>query len=239
MRKKNTYFQFKQFRVEQDQTAMKVSTEACILGAYSHSNAPQNILDIGSGTGLLALMLAQRYSESKITTVEIDESAFLQAQDNIKNSAFSGQIECFHQSIQSFSSQVNVQYDMIVSNPPFYENHLLSGNQEQDKALHQETLNFREIVEIVRKHLKPEGIFWLILPPYQMEQFIDLAQSSQLYLNHELKVFHSPKHTLFRKICSFVLNQAKSTQNMLYIKDEQEIYTENFKNLLKDFYLAF
>lgn len=239
MRKKNTYFQFKQFRIEQDQTAMKVSTEACILGAYSYSNAPKNILDIGSGTGLLALMLAQRYSESKITTVEIEKSAFLQAQDNIKNSIFSEQIICIHQSIQEFSKQMDGKYDMVISNPPFYENHLLSGNQEQDKALHQETLNFKEIVNIVKKHLEPKGVFWLILPPYQMEQFIDLAQASQLYLNHELKVFHSPKHPLFRKICLFTLDEMECSQGVLYIKNEQENYTENFKNLLKDFYLAF
>ncbi|KOY86069.1 hypothetical protein AD998_07845 [bacterium 336/3] len=239
MRKKNTYFQFKQFRIEQDKTAMKVSTEACILGAYSHLDAPKTILDIGSGTGLLALMLAQRYSESQITTVEIESSAFLQAQENIINSAFSEQIRCIHQSIQEFSSQVDYKYDMIVSNPPFYENHLLSGNKEQDKALHQETLNFKEIIDTVKKHLESKGIFWLILPPYQMEQFVSLAQESQLYLKNTLEIFHSPRHPLFRKICSFIFYEIKPSQNVLYIKDKLENYTENFKNLLKDFYLAF
>jgi tRNA1Val (adenine37-N6)-methyltransferase len=94
-------------------------------------------------------------------------------------------------------------------------------------------------VEIIQKHLRPQGIFWLILPIYQMEQFRKLSKEKQLYLKSELSIFHSPKHPLFRKVCSFGFEEVESFQDVLYIKNEQENYTENFKNLLKDFYLAF
>jgi len=240
MRKKNTYFQFKQFRIEQDKTAMKVSTEACILGAYSHSDAPKAILDIGSGTGLLALMLAQRYPNSQITTIEIEENAFKQAQENSQRSIFSKQINLVYQSAQDFSDRSLEKFDMIVSNPPFYENHLLSGDKAQDGALHQETLNFEELAYIVKKQLEQTGVFWLLLPPYQMEQFGGIAQRQGLFLQKELTIHHSPKHPVFRKIAMWSLQEPLSVfQETLYIRDIQENYTEIFKNLLKDFYLAF
>ncbi|MFN3315853.1 MAG: tRNA1(Val) (adenine(37)-N6)-methyltransferase, partial [Raineya sp.] len=138
MRRKNTYFQFKYFRVNQRRAAMKVSTEACILGGYCQKENPKNILDIGTGTGLLALMLNQKYPQADITGIEIDENAFLEAQENIKDN-LAEKIQLRHQSVQDFVRYNNQKFELIVCNPPFYEKHLLSENEHRNIALHQET----------------------------------------------------------------------------------------------------
>jgi tRNA1Val (adenine37-N6)-methyltransferase len=240
MRKKNTYFQFKKFRIEQAQTAMKVSTEACILGAYCTAEAPKNILDIGTGTGLLSLMLAQRFPAANITAIEIEKNAFKQASENIQASFFGERLEVLHQSVQDFAKYSSRKYDLIVSNPPFYENHLVSGATEQDIALHQQTLTLAELLEAVCMLLSVFGVFWLILPPFQMQQFITIAEQKSLFLQQELSVYHSEKHPVFRKIACFSSQKPVILlQETLYIKNADETYTSLFSQLLKDFYLAF
>lgn len=233
-------FKFKQFTIDQSKTAMKVCTDACIFGAYIQPNSRKKILDIGAGTGLLSLMMAQR-TESKIDAVEIDENAYNQALENISESVFKNQISVYHCSVQDFSKNQNNDYDLIVSNPPFFQNSLKSPNIQANKAHHDTTLTFEELVQSVKKLLASEGEFKVLLPPFEMQTFEKIALKNQLFLNQKLKVRHSSKHKIFREICSFSYQKTEIPQeNELNIyEDDNKTYSENFKSLLKDYYLIF
>ncbi len=237
-RQKNTYFQFKQFRIEQANTAMKVSTEACILGAWAFAENPQKILDIGAGTGLLSLMLAQRFPNSQIEAVEIENDAFRQAQQNVARSPFCANIHLYHTSIQAFAqSQKMPTYDLIVCNPPFYANYLQASNHKLNIALHQNTLQLHELVEVLGLLLKSEGRAFLLLPPFFMDKFCVLAQQRNLFPQKRLNIFHSPKHQILRTIIAFGSSKCKPDTENLFIKNETGKYTNKFEALLKNFYL--
>jgi tRNA1Val (adenine37-N6)-methyltransferase len=239
-RQKNTYFQFKQFRIEQADTAMKVSTEACILGAWAFAENPQKILDIGTGTGLLSLMLAQRFPKSQIEAVEIEKKAFQQAQSNFKNSPFSSQIRLYHTSIQAFAqTQKAPTYDLIVCNPPFYADYLQSKDEKLNLALHQNCLQLHELAEILDLLLKSSGKAFVLLPPFFMNKFCILAKNHNLLLQKKLHIFHSPKHPILREIAAFGFNESNLVNENLFIRNEKGEYTDEFKALLKNFYLYF
>ena len=236
---KNNYFQFKHFRINQGQAAMKVSTEACILGSYCKHEKPTNILDVGTGTGLLAFMLHQKYSDATITALEIAENAFLQAQTNIAENNFSEKIKLLHQSVQEFATTTNEKFSLIVCNPPFYEKHLLSDNPHKNIALHQQTLSLQELALCIGTLLASEGIAFVLLPPYQMQQFLAFCKIKNLFPSKILEIYHSPQHKLFRYIAVVSFAETKPQTEKLYIKNTDESYTEQFRELLKDFYLAF
>lgn len=257
----NSYFQFKKFRIEQGQTAMKVCTEACIFGAcidVSNILGTENtikILDIGAGTGILSLMLAQRLTQDNenqifIHAVELEEKAFLQAQENIKNSVFSDKITVFNASIQDFANNFaknnQQKYDLIVSNPPFFSNHLLSKTTNKNLALHTNTLSFDDLAKAVAQLLHENGTFEILLPAHEMGIFEQIAQKYNLQITKNLNVFNTEKHLknnkIFRKICTLkfnvnVLDKKSILEENLVIKSEGNDYTDSFKALLKDFYL--
>jgi tRNA1Val (adenine37-N6)-methyltransferase len=239
MKGKNNYFQFKHFRVRQGQAVMKVSTEACILGSYCKHEKPTNILDIGTGTGLLAFMLHQKYPDATITALEIAENAFLQAQTNIAENNFSEKIKLLHQSVQEFATTTNEKFSLIVCNPPFYEKHLLSDNPHKNIALHQQTLSLQELALCIGTLLASEGIAFVLLPPYQMQQFLAFCKIKNLFPSKILEIYHSPKHKLFRYIAAVGFVSTELQIEKLYIKNDDETYTEQFRELLGDFYLAF
>lgn len=238
LRTKNSFFQFKHFRVNQAHTAMKVSTEACILGAYACLENPISILDIGTGTGLLALMLAQRFPKASIKAVEIEKNAFAEAKKNVAESIFAEKIEIFECSVQAFAKS-GQKFDLIVSNPPFYHDHLVSTDAAKNLALHQKELSFKDLAMSLKQLLSPKGLAYILLPPYQMQQLVALLSRYGLFPQINLSVYHSPKHTLFRHIVAFGFEEKTILNETLYIKDENENYTEVFKTLLKEFYLAF
>ena len=239
MRNKNTYFQFKHFRVNQVRAAMKVSTEACILGGYCQKEAPKRILDIGTGTGLLALMLNQKYPQAEITAIEIEKNAFLEAQENIIENSLERKIELKHQSVQDFADTSKEKFDLIVCNPPFYEKHLLSENEHRNIALHQESLRLEELAKYLGILLEAEGLAFILLPPYQMQEFVLFCKPEGLFPQKILEICHSEKHQLFRNVIAFGFSQENVQIERLYIKNNDETYTEQFQTLLKDFYLAF
>jgi tRNA1Val (adenine37-N6)-methyltransferase len=172
-------FQFKQFTIHQDQCAMKVSTDACILGAWVDVAQAENILDIGAGTGLLSLMMAQR-STACIDAVELDTPAFEQAKSNIAESNWGDRVEVFLGKIQDFSS--DKKYDYIVSNPPFYQNHLKSEKVQKNQAHHTETLSFEELLDSVLRLRTTSGKFAVLLPAYEAKVLEDLAVSKGFFL---------------------------------------------------------
>jgi tRNA1Val (adenine37-N6)-methyltransferase len=234
----NAYFQFKQFTVQQDQCAMKVCTDACILGAYAKVERAASVLDIGTGTGLLALMAAQR-SQATIDAVEIELNMYRQATQNIQQSPFASRIRIFHQPIQVFSPEPNQLYDVIVSNPPFFRNHLRSTDASRNVALHAESLSFEELLQAVDRLLSPQGKFFVLLPCYEASVLEESAHGFGLFSTRQLFIRHSARHPVFRVIHTFTRVPEPAMEEELSIYQSINQYTIAFQSLLKAYYLAF
>ncbi|HEX8460401.1 MAG TPA: methyltransferase [Segetibacter sp.] len=234
----NSYFQFKQFTVSQEKAAMKVCTDACLFGAVVASAIEKNeqiktVLDIGTGTGLLSLMLAQK-STAMIDAVEIDPDAEEQAFKNFEKSPFQNRLTLIKSDIKEIEIKKN--YDLVISNPPFFNNDLKTNNKQKNIALHGEVLSLEDLLKVVIQLLKTGGIFWVLLPFHRAGFFIDVAHSHGLFLTDEVLVKQTEKHSYFRAILSF--RQVKTTikQSEIIIKKEGS-YSEEFIELLKDYYL--
>jgi tRNA1Val (adenine37-N6)-methyltransferase len=236
---KGSMFRFKEFVIRQDQTAMKVCTDACILGAYAEVAHAQRILDIGTGTGLLALMTAQRAPLAQVTAVEIEEKAFFQAKENIAQSPFSERVTVKNIRIQDFTLGDMPRFDCIISNPPFFQNHLKSPDLQRTQALHTDTLPFGDLIKAVDQLLDTSGCFWLLLPPYEMQIFGEMAQEVGLFQNRRLQIYSSPNKGVFREIGAFSRIDSPTFQDILKIKDSDNEYTLSFKKYLNPYYLIF
>lgn len=231
---------------------MKVCTDACVLGAYADVSG-QNILDIGTGTGLLALMAAQRNSLAKIDAVEVDESAIEQASENIAASPFSERVRVWPGRIQDFKP--DTCYDRILTNPPFYTNHLRSPDATVNRALHTNELSFTDLLDAVARLLKPDGQWWVLLPPYEMEQLTKLARAIGLQPSRQLHLQHNANKPVFRVVTGFVFRAMEvgtihpaatsvvatnSWPDLLTVYEpDNRTHTPAFRALLRDFYLIF
>jgi tRNA1Val (adenine37-N6)-methyltransferase len=231
----NNYFQFKQFKVDQENAAMKVCTDSCIFGACIKPLGSKNVLDIGTGTGLLSLMIAQ-HSEALIDAVEIDKSAALQASENVQNSPWPEKIKIHHTSIQDFTRSSTKKYDLIISNPPFYTNSLKSENEKVNAAYHSTLLSMEELLDAVTHFLLPEGRFMVLLPPYEAELLREEAIDYQLYTYAIVKIKDTEQAKVLREITVFGYELNIPTVSELIIKKDDK-YTEEFVELLKDYYL--
>ena len=232
----NTHFTFKQFTIHQDQTAMKVTTDACILGAYTVVQGAKSILDIGTGTGLLSLMLSQR-SEAKIDAIEINENAYNQVVMNVNESIFKDKITIYNTSIQEFITK-NF-YDLIISNPPFFQNHLKSETSARNNSIHTDTLSFEDLLNTVLRLLSFNGTFVVLLPLYESSFFEQLSISKELYPQKKLTIRHRKGNKILRIITTFGRIKKEIINEELIIKNPDESYTPDFQILLKDYYLAF
>ena len=241
----NSYFQFKQFKVNQEKSAMKVSTDACILGAYVsqyYAVRANNILDIGSGTGLLTLMLAQM-SSCPIQAVEIDENAYLQTQENFAQSPWERRLDVFLGSIQDFTAGKAPSYDLVICNPPFFINSLKSDNKERNLARHTDSLSFGDLLTCVNLLLLLQGIF-VVLLPLREAQFFEhelLKYYPHLIILEKLKIQDNPKKEPHRVILVLEKQSQEQNHTIAYknfiIKDIEGIYTSDFVDLMKDYYL--
>ena len=235
----NTVFHFKQFRVHQGDTAMKVTTDACIFGAVLSRNAAKGVagLDIGAGTGLLTLM-ARQGGIRPITSLEIDENAYKQAKTNIEASKWDADISLLHTSLQEFQDSAQSQFGLIFSNPPFYPNYLKSKNAATNAAMHQSTLSFAELLLGVKKLLSANGEFWVLLPYDQAIAFEQLAVGHGLYRNLEWKIRENEHKPWIRVIQKYAFNASSNPQKLtLTIRDEERNYSAEMKKLMEDFYL--
>jgi tRNA1Val (adenine37-N6)-methyltransferase len=240
----NSYFQFKQFKIEQDRCAMKVTTDACLFGAWSADQIQnskvkiQNILDVGTGTGLLSLMVAQK-TNAKIDAVEIDEAAAEQAEENFNTSAWKERLTIFKDSLQSFSNfQITKfsNYDLILSNPPFFDNDLKSENEKRNLALHSSALSLEELFVCVNKLLAVDGMFALLLPYHRNETAKKIAKENNLFVLQEMHVKQTTVHGFFRTMFLFGRKEIEPIASEMAIK-ENDNYTAEFIELLKDYYL--
>jgi tRNA1Val (adenine37-N6)-methyltransferase len=239
----NSFFQFKQFTVRQDRCAMKVCTDACLFGAWVTDEllrqAPvrPQILDIGAGTGLLALMVAQKHPRAVIDAVEINPEAASQAAENFAASPWSDRLHVHPIPVQEFYTPSRHRYDVILANPPFYANDLKSGNTGRNLALHSEKLNFFELLSVVERHLAPHGVFAVLLPYQRTAEFIRTAHEKSLYPFQRVSVRQSAIHAFFRSMVSFSRTPAVVIETELTITAENGGYTPAFARLLQDFYL--
>ena len=230
-------FTFKQFSLAHGNPGLKISTEACLLGAWAHPFAQGKILDIGTGCGLLACMLAQSNPDANIDAIEIHQDVATIALENVKNSPFKNQIQVINSDIRSLST--NNRYDFIISNPPFFSNHLPTPLEDKQIAIHDDELNFVDLVGSIKNLLKPGGKFAVIYPKEAMEKFEKELEKNDLFVYQYLHVFPTPKSKLLRVICLGSTNKEELAIENLYIKDEKNEYSEAFKLLLYPYYLIF
>ncbi|MEL6535781.1 MAG: methyltransferase [Bacteroidota bacterium] len=233
---RNSYFQFKQFTVHQGQCAMKVTTDACVFGALVEATRPMRVLDIGTGTGLLALMVAQRFTEAHIDAVELDESSVLQARQNFQASPWADRLTVHQGSIQEFSSAH--PYDLVIANPPFFANQLLSQSIEKRNAWHQTTLTSGELAKAISVTLAPQGTAWVLLPPSETQSFREAAQAHGLYL-HQI-VSHQSFHDSHPHLNSIQLGKEaaeEKTLDLVYYLDQKKSLSEKLRDLLLPYYL--
>jgi len=232
----NSFFRFKQFTIHQDKSAMKVCTDSCILGAWTanHLNGANRILDVGSGTGLLSLMLAQK-SESHIDSIELDPDSAAQAQENILASPWSARIRLLQGNVLHYP--LTADYDFIICNPPFFESDLRSPLEKKNKAKHNETLTLDELIVVLRKRLNIAGNFSILLPQHRSDYFEKLAAENGFFLCRKLIVRQTPAHQPFRSICLFGFQNPEGMNlKELIIKNENGKYTGEFTELMVDYY---
>lgn len=236
----NTSFAFKQFIIKQDKCAMKVGTDAVLLGAWVLPNGSKHVLDIGTGTGVIALMLAQK-TEAKIDAIDIDENAFKQAQQNVSESKFSHQVSVIHATLQEYSKTANKKYNLIVTNPPYFEQSLKSSDEQRSHARHADVLPFEELLDGVLKLLDEKGKFCLILPTLEAEKFRALAEKKGLHLSKLLRVkSRIDKETDKRHLMQFEIKPTEFSEKTLIIEqEERHQYTDDYKELTKDYYINF
>ena len=233
----NSFFKFKQFTIRQNKCAMKVCTDACIFGAWfaKKNLSAQNILDIGSGTGLLMLMLAQK-QQAQIEGIEIDSTCLEQLQENISQSEWKERVKVHAGDVRSFQS--SIKYDFIISNPPFYENSLSSPSAASNLARHSAELNLKELLACIEVNLSANGSFGVLLPYYRTDDFESLAKEKKFYLVEKVLVKQSPNQKYFRSILYYSrISTSKPSQKELLIQNESREYTPEFIELLKDYYL--
>ena len=218
---------------------MKIGTDGVLLGSWTPlDNNPVSVMDIGTGTGVIALMLAQRSNAEQIDALEIDEAAYEQAVDNFENSPWSDRLFCFHAGLDEFVEEPEDEYDLIVSNPPFYTEDYLSGDAQRDLARFSESLPFEDLIDAAALLLSDKGIFAVIIPFKEEEEFLALAIENELYPFKITRVKGSLTSEIKRSLMAFSRNETKDIAvDVLIIETARHIYTPGYIELTKDFYL--
>jgi len=234
----NPFFRFKQFTVRQEKAAMKVGTDGVLLGVWAEVSTAETILDIGTGTGLVAIMLAQR-SKARIDAVEIDPDSSTQAKENVDRCPWRDRINLYNKSFQEYSQEHNGYYDLIVSNPPYFINSLKSQEAARNSARHDEDLPQDDLIEGVVKLLASEGRFSAIFPYVEGNIFVAKAAAKGLYCTKRVNVVGKQGTGVKRLLLEFSKQKLPFEESELTIRDKNDGFTSEYRLLTKDFYLAF
>jgi tRNA1Val (adenine37-N6)-methyltransferase len=226
-------FKFKYFSIEQDNVAMKVGTDAFVLGATVNNKGKVKALDIGTGSGVLALMLAQQNTSLQVTGIELDKASADVAKRNFENSPWSTNLKLIQCDFLEF--QTDTKFDLIVSNPPYFENGLLNENQRKSNSRHEQSLPIQSLFDKVKELLTDNGSFWLILPCENVEKWISYSSKIGLYCRFNQLVYGKP-NVPKRAILSFSKVEGDCTQSELIIRTSEGSYTEEYKKLTCEFH---
>lgn len=239
----NLFFEFKHFRLQQDRCAMKVSTDSCIFGAWIQlDNTTKIVLDIGTGTGILSLMVKQRFSMAEIHAVEADDGALQQSSENFLLSPFTNPPQAFHGLIQDYKP--GFLYDEVFTNPPYFQQGLKSPDAQINRAKHATELTLNELVSEIDRLVKKEGQWHVILPVSESENLDQLAALKDWYPVRQTYICHMPGKQPIRRMSTFARFEEdmppKIMEEYLYIfNDAEKKYNDSFVSLTKDYYLAF
>lgn len=231
----NSYFRFKQFTIQQDCTAMKVGTDGVLLGAWSNVKNDSTILDIGTGTGLIALMAAQRTIGAKIDAIEIDESACMQANENVKQSPWKERIAVIQCAVQDFHP--DRLYDTILCNPPFFINSTKTPDSSRTIARHCDTLSHSALLKSAIRLLTANGSLQVILPTEEAIAFMQEAEKSNLYTSRLTRVLPNPNKPTKRYLLEFSRILSNLIEDEIIIEWEHHKYCDRYIHLTKEFYL--
>lgn len=231
-------FNFKQFHVNQDRCAMKIGTDGVLLGAWTPLiNNPYNVLDIGAGTGILSLMLAQRSNAEQIDAIEIDGDAYEQCVQNFEASPWGDKLFCFHAGLDEFVDEPEDEYDLIISNPPFYTDDYKSDNSSRDLARFEDALPFEELIEAAALLLSDNGIFSVIIPYKEEERFVSMCKELDLFPLKITRVKGTPTSEIKRSLLAFCRMEQTPLIDELVIEISRHNYTPEYIELTKEFYL--
>jgi tRNA1Val (adenine37-N6)-methyltransferase len=233
-------FRFKQFNVDQAGCAMKINTDGVLIGALANGNNVDNILDIGTGTGVISLMLAQRFTNAQIDAVELDETAARTARANFEQSPFHGRLTLNAQSFQAYFVQQSVKkFGLIVTNPPFYIQSLPSPGIEKAMAKHADDTFFKDLISGCAAHLTLNGQLWMVLPINTSSLVKQLALEQQLFVQQVISILSYPHSHPHREILAFGYKQTEIMEQRLVIYDAPKVYTNRYQDVLKDFLTIF
>ncbi|WP_010180089.1 tRNA1(Val) (adenine(37)-N6)-methyltransferase [Aquimarina agarilytica] len=233
-------FKFKEFVVAQDQCAMKIGTDAVLLGAWVQpKERPFNVLDVGAGTGVIALMMAQRFFDADVEAIEIDTAAYEQAMTNFENSPWGDRMFCYHASFQEFFQEMEESYDLIISNPPYFAATQKSPNKQRNMARFEDALPFEHLLYGASKLLSEQGTFALIIPYEQQEQVLLIAKKMYLLPAKITHVKGNEQAPIKRSLIAFQFNVGENELEIdqLIIEKERHNYTDDYIKLVQDFYL--
>lgn len=240
----NSVFKFKQFSIKQERSAMKVGTDGVLLGAWtSIKNNPYSILDIGTGTGLIALQLAQKSDAEIIDAIEIDANAYEEAVTNFENSDWNDRLFCYHTSLKEFTEEIDTsigsaeRYDLIVSNPPFYNDDYKTDNDSRNKARFTASLPFEELIISVSKLLSKNGFFSVIIPFKEESIFLELSLKNGLFPSKITRIKGNTNSEIKRSLLQLSFQKSEVNTTELSIEIKRHHYTKEYIALVKEFYL--
>lgn len=239
----NSFFRFKEFTVYQNQTRMKITTDACLLGAYSEfeKNKKNTVLDLGAGTGVLSLMVAQKHPLSTIRAIEIDKKAVFEMQENIQLSPYKDRISCIHADIRDWDKLNNEVFDGIISNPPYFNEQNPSSNKEKSWARHEtEGIGMEQLLGVIKNKLSEKGTAYIMYPYMRLKECKEHLKSLSLQAKNILIVSDTP--TAKPHICILALEHKKiqkeeAEEQSFFLKRDKETYSDDFIALLKPYYL--
>lgn len=238
MSNKYSCFRFKKFSLQQTNAAMKIGTDGILLGAWARVEHSKTLLDIGTGTGVIALMQAQKNNSLLIDAVEIDNNACLDAEFNFENSPWNNRLKLHQCSLEAFDN--NKKYDTIISNPPFFENSLVANTQSRTMARHTGSLDYSQIIDFAEYGLSENGNLCLILPVNQERNCILKAKKSGLYVKRKCNVYSKKTKNQHRTLLDFSFeNKAITEENLIIENEKRHDYTSQYKELTKNFYIIF